>query len=104
MTKLTEDILRAQTCPFEMMLDGFKRTIKYIGEHHAFVEGSDKNEHLQDIEFILDNYKLPEPEPNEEKTGYISSYSGNNIEIINEGEWDAEIYALLLIESGVIYE
>lgn len=26
------------------------------------------------------------------------------IDIINENEWDAEIYALLLIESGVIYE
>ena len=26
------------------------------------------------------------------------------IDIIDEDEWDAEIYALLLIESGVIYE
>lgn len=31
-------------------------------------------------------------------------FSGNWIDIINEKEWDAEIYALLLIESGVIYE
>lgn len=28
----------------------------------------------------------------------------SEIEIINEDEWDAEIYALLLIESQVIYE
>ena len=28
----------------------------------------------------------------------------NDLEIINEDEWDAEIYALLLLESEVIYE
>ena len=29
---------------------------------------------------------------------------GETMESINEDEWDAEIYALILIESGVIYE
>jgi len=36
--------------------------------------------------------------------GFISILTGNALEIISEDEWDAEIYALLLIESGVIYE
>ena len=31
-------------------------------------------------------------------------FSGKWLEIINEDEWDAEIYALLLLESEVIYE
>jgi len=40
----------------------------------------------------------------DERTGYVACYSGDSIEVINEDEWDAEIYALLLLESGVIYE
>jgi len=35
---------------------------------------------------------------------YITRIPYHLLNVINEDEWDAEIYALLLIESGVIYE
>ena len=48
---------------------------------------------------------IREVEYNSETNQIFLGYRLNEtVEIINEDEWDAEIYALLLLESGVIYE
>lgn len=63
MTKLTEDILRAQTCPFEVQsIDGNRRMkITAIGFKYFLVLDEDR-EYAHRIDTV-ECYKLPEPEP-----------------------------------------
>ena len=68
----------------------------------AIVKPWNRDEFIGNLSFYV--FGTPFVARYDECTGYMTCYSGDSIEIINEDEWDAEIYALLLIESGVIYE
>lgn len=68
MTKLTEEILRTQTCPFKLysILPSNENTyikVLHIGEAHIFGRHRLHGEVIRSICGILDNWKLPEPEP-----------------------------------------
>lgn len=67
MTKLTEEILRAQTCPFELRHNHSKQSIIItgIGERNLFYREPSNSplEYPAKILTVIYNYKLPEPEP-----------------------------------------